>query len=86
MSELSKSVKKLRKVTDQIFDQLEEHSSRLDRLETAKKGDDKAKVDIEMRLRNLEIRFRSSQGEKHVNLAREYGLSEGRISQIASGD
>ncbi|NAX47025.1 hypothetical protein CAG70_08420 [Photobacterium halotolerans] len=81
---LKTSIKKLRTENNKIFDELDNLADRVDGLEAANKANAKAQASTEMRLRDLEIKFRSKQGEKHTDLSKEYGLTEGRISQIAN--
>lgn len=72
-----------------IVDELEEHSKRLGAVEkeqtVSKKVADHQAREIEQlrtRIRDLEIREKSRLGIKKKNLAEEYGLTPGRISQI----
>ncbi|EMB4325911.1 hypothetical protein RJ492_004357 [Pluralibacter gergoviae] len=72
-----------------IVDELEEHSDRLNSIEereriSAKIADHQAREieQLKVRVRDMEIREKSRTGTPKKNLAKEYNLSPGRISQI----
>ncbi len=72
-----------------IVDELEEHSSRLDSIEereriTAKVADHQSREieQLKARVRDMEIREKARTGTAKKELAVEYKLSAGRISQI----
>ena len=58
-------------------------NSGLDRIERRVAALEASDAQNAMDIRNLQIQMRVMRGEKQTDLAREYALSEGRISQIA---
>lgn len=72
-----------------IVEELEEHSNRLDSIEERERISEKVAdfqsreiEQLKVRVRDMEIREKSRTGTPKKNLAEEYNLSAGRISQI----
>ena len=68
-NQLGTQIHQLKKSNDKIFSALASTASRLDAV-------------ADMRVRNLEIKMKSMSGAKNKDIAVEYDLSEGRVSQI----
>lgn len=74
-NQLGTQIHQLKKSNDKIFSALASTASRLDAVE-------RVQADADMRVRNLEIKMKSMSGAKNKDIAVEYDLSEGRVSQI----
>lgn len=74
-NQLGTQIYQLKKNNDKIFSALASTASRLDAVE-------RVQADADMRVRNLEIKMKSMSGAKNKDIAVEYDLSEGRVSQI----
>ena len=74
-NQLGTQIHQLKKSNDKIFSALASTASRLDAVE-------RVQADADMRVRNLEIKMKSMSGAKKKDIAVEYDLSEGRVSQI----
>ncbi|MGN2406915.1 hypothetical protein ACTACD_14220 [Pseudomonas syringae] len=74
-----------------IVEELEEHLKRLDSVERGQQASRKVAdyqareiEQLKTRVRDMEIREKIRTGVRQNKLAEEYGLSTGRISQIAN--
>jgi len=74
-----------------IVEELDEHTNRINKVETkqrnSRKVADHQAQEIEKlktKVRNMEIREKAQTGTKKKDLAIDYGLTPGRISQITN--
>jgi hypothetical protein len=79
MKRKSKSVVRALKETNEI---LMDHEERIDNLEKIATSQAREITQLQQDVRDAEIREKAAKGVKGKDLASEYGLTPGRISQI----